>query len=126
MQTSIQPGEILCFVHVAPTDSHVAYVKTEQKASGFALCGVAATVDRKANRVRVGITGVAPVAYRATAVEQALAGRDLTDPSFTDAARHAVDSVGGLLSDIHASTDFRAHLAQVNTLRALRQALQGR
>jgi carbon-monoxide dehydrogenase medium subunit len=125
LQTSLRPGEILCFVHVAPTDRHVAYVKTEQKASGFALCGVAAAVDRKAKRARVAITGVAPVAYRATAVEQALDGRDLTEESIREAARHAADSVGALLSDIHASTDFRAHLAQVNTARALTRASQG-
>ena len=125
LQTNLQPGEILCFIHVAPTDQHVAYVKTEQKASGFALCGVAATVDRKAKRVRVGITGVAPVAYRATAVEQALEGRDITEASISDAARHAAGSVKALLSDIHASSDFRAHLAQVNTARALARASQG-
>lgn len=125
LQTSLQPGEILCFIHVAPTDGHVAYVKTEQKASGFALCGVAATVDHQAKRVRVGITGVAPVPYRATAVEQALGGRAITEASISDAARHAVESVGALLSDIHASTDFRAHLAQVNTSRALTRASQG-
>ncbi len=124
LQTSLAGGEILCFVHVAPTDRHVAYVKTEQKASGFALCGVAATVDRTAKRVRVAITGVAPVAYRATAVEQALDGRDITDETIADAARHAAEAVDPL-SDIHASSDFRAHLAQVNTARALRAAVQG-
>lgn len=124
LQTSLQPGEILCFVHVAPTDAHVAYVKTEQKASGFALCGVAATTDRKAKRVRVGITGVAPVAYRATAVEQALEGREISEESIADAAGHAADTIDAL-SDIHASADFRAHLAQVNTARALSRASQG-
>ena len=124
LQTSLRAGEILCFVHVAPTDAHVAYVKTDQKASGFALCGVAATVDRKAKRVRVGITGVAPVAYRATAVEQALEGGEISEESIADAASHAADTVDAL-SDIHASADFRAHLAQVNTARALRQALSG-
>lgn len=122
LQTSLAAGEILCFVHVAPTDARVAYIKTEQKASGFALCGVAATIDRKANRVRVGITGVAPVAYRASAVEQALEGREIDEASIAEAARHAADAIDPL-SDIHASSDFRAHLAQVNTARALRHAL---
>lgn len=121
LQTSLKPGEILCYVHVTPTSEAVAYVKTEQKASGFALCGVAATVDRKAKRVRIGITGVAPVAYRATAVEQALDGRELTEQSIVDAASQAADSIDAL-GDIHASADFRTHLATVNTARALRAA----
>jgi carbon-monoxide dehydrogenase medium subunit len=99
----------------------VAYVKTEQKASGFALCGVAVVIDRSAKRVRIGITGVAPAAYRARAAEQVLEGRAINEETILEAASHAADGVVPL-SDIHASSDFRAHLARVNTARALRAA----
>ncbi len=121
MQTSLEPGELLCEIRVAPTAATVAYVKTEQKASGFAVCGVAAVIDESASRVRIAITGVAPFAYRALASERALEGRKIDDAAIADAARLAAEGVTPL-GDIHASADFRAHLAQVNTARALRQA----
>ena len=78
MQTALRPGEVLRAIRVRPTGKSVAYVKTEQKASGFALCGVAAVVDRSANRVAVAITGIATTPFRAPEVERALEGGSLT------------------------------------------------
>jgi aerobic carbon-monoxide dehydrogenase medium subunit len=122
LQTSLQAGEILCRILVAPAGKQMAYVKTEQKASGFALCGVAVVVDGKARRARVGVTGVSAVPYRARGVERVLEGRDLDEAAIAEASKEAAEGAS-LLSDIHASADFRAHLAQVNTARALKQAL---
>jgi carbon-monoxide dehydrogenase medium subunit len=121
LQTSLQPGEIVCAVHAATTASAVAYVKTEQKASGFALCGVAAVIDKAGKGVRIGITGVGPKAYRATHVERALEGRALDQAAIDQAARAAAEGVDAM-GDIHASSEFRSHLARVNTARALKQA----
>src|SRR5262245_20525622 len=107
LQTSTAPDEILIEIRVPPTAKSVAYVKTEQKASGFALAGVAAVVGPQG--VRVGVTGVAAKAYRATAVEQALgAQRSPTAEAIERAASHAADGVDAL-GDIHASPEFRAH-----------------
>jgi len=121
LQTAIGQGEILTEIRVPSTPRSVAYVKTEQKASGFALTGVAAVIDR--NLVRIGVTGVAAKPYRATAVEQELADGSLTPERIARAAAHAADGVDAL-SDIHASSEFRAHLAQVNATRALQRALE--
>src|SRR5207302_3682951 len=44
LQTAIGPGEILTEIRVPATPRSVSYVKTEQKASGFALTGVAAVI----------------------------------------------------------------------------------
>jgi carbon-monoxide dehydrogenase medium subunit len=121
LETAVGPNEILVEVRVAATSASVAYVKTEQKASGFAVCGVAAVVDKAAKRVRVGITGMAPVAYRADAVEKALDGKALDAQSIAEAARQAARGVSPL-GDIHASAEYRAHLAEVNTARALQIA----
>ena len=123
LQTAIAQGEILTEIRVPATPRSVAYVKTEQKASGFALTGVAAIVD--GNAVRVAVTGVAAIPYRATAVEQALADGPLTPERVVRAAAHAADGVDAL-SDIHASSEFRVHLAQVNAGRALTRALERR
>lgn len=125
LQTSVKPDELLVEIVVPKTGTTVAYVKTEQKASGFALCGVAAVVDPKAKTVAVGVTGVAPKPYRATAVEEALRGRSLTTDVVAGAAALAAQGVDAL-GDIHASPEYRAHLASVNTKRAiLRAAAQG-
>jgi aerobic carbon-monoxide dehydrogenase medium subunit len=120
LETALRPNEILCEIRVPATARSVAYVKSEQKASGFALTGVAVVLDKGA--ARVGVTGVAAKAYRATAVERALAGQPLSAQTIERAARHAADNVEPL-GDIHASAEFRAHLARVNTRRALTAAL---
>ena len=120
LQTAIAPGEILLEIRVPRTPPSVAYVKTEQKASGFALTGVAVVVTGRT--ARVAVTGVAAKPYRATAVEQALAADALTPERIARAASHAADGVEPL-GDIHASPEFRAHLARVNTRRALLEAI---
>src|SRR5207247_1682592 len=121
LQTALAPDEIITDVRVPVTGATVAYVKTEQKASGFAICGVAVVIGP--DGVRIGVTGVAAKAYRATAAEQALAGqRSPGADAIALAASRAADGVDPL-GDIHASAAFRAHLAQVNTRRALERAL---
>ena len=121
LQTAIAPDEILTEIRVPVTGKTVAYVKTEQKASGFALAGAAVVIG--ADGGRVGITGIAAKAYRATAVEQALAGQAApTAQAIALASAHAADNVVPL-GDIHASPEYRAHLAQINTRRAIERAL---
>jgi carbon-monoxide dehydrogenase medium subunit len=121
-QTALAIDEIIVEVRVPVTPATVAYVKTEQKASGFAVAGVAAVFD-SAGALRVGVTGVAATPYRASAVEQALAGRRMPAPeAIAAAAGRAADTIEPL-SDIHASSEFRAHLAQVNARRAIERAL---
>jgi aerobic carbon-monoxide dehydrogenase medium subunit len=121
LESAVEPQEILCEIRVPVTSAAVAYVKTEQKASGFAVCGVAVTVDGQAKAVRIGITGVAAVPYRATAAERALEGQALTRDTIAAAARQAASGITPL-ADIHASAEYRAHLAEVNTARALQRA----
>jgi carbon-monoxide dehydrogenase medium subunit len=119
LQTALGADEILTEVRVPATPRTVAYVKTEQKASGFAICGIAVVADTTG--VRIGVTGIAAKAYRATAAEKAL-GTSRSPEAIAAAAALAADGIEPL-NDIHASADFRAHLAKVNTRRALETAL---
>ncbi|HKG57804.1 MAG TPA: xanthine dehydrogenase family protein subunit M [Candidatus Limnocylindrales bacterium] len=128
-ETALAPDEILTEIRLPGPreDAGSAYVSLEQPASGYALTGVAAVVARDApgsplTLVRVGITGVGPVAYRATRVESALAGRDASATAIAAAAEHAVDGIT-VSSDIHADREYRAQLAKVLTRRALEAAL---
>ena len=114
LQSAVKSNEILVEIRVPATGKSVAYVKFAQKASGFAIAGVAVVTGKSTS---VGITGIAPKAYRAAAVERALR----SGANFAAAAQKAADGVEPL-SDIHASAEFRAHLARVNTQRALELA----
>ncbi len=118
MQSAVQPDEILVEIRVPVTPNSVAYVKFAQKASGFAIAGVAAVLDKTNKTVNVGITGVTAKPYRAKAVERYLKGKELSLETIQKAATRA-DKDTEPLNDLHASAGFRAHLAQVNTRRAL-------
>jgi carbon-monoxide dehydrogenase medium subunit len=121
MQTAVQPNELLSEIRLPITARSVAYAKFAQKASGFAIAGVAVVIDKQSKSARVGITGVASKAYRASAVESALQGRALTPDLIAQAASKAAEGIDPL-NDIHASAEYRAHLARVNTRRALEMA----
>jgi carbon-monoxide dehydrogenase medium subunit len=127
LSTQLRPGELLTEVRIAPLDKRTgaAYVKLRQPASGYAVVGVAAVVTLngagKAESVAVGVTGVAPKAYRAEAVEKALKGKQLTPQLIESAARRAAAGADAL-SDIHASAEYRREIAAVIARRALVRA----
>jgi carbon-monoxide dehydrogenase medium subunit len=128
MTTQLRPGEILTQVRIAPLGPRTgaAYAKLHQPASGFAIVGVAArvTVERsgKIGDVAIGITGVGSKAYRATAVESSLRGKKADAKLLASAAQQAARGVE-VLSDIHASRDYRREMAAVFTRRALERAI---
>jgi carbon-monoxide dehydrogenase medium subunit len=76
----------------------------------------------RCTHVRVGVTGVGAAAYRATGVEAALEGREITADAIEAAARLAADGVTAN-EDLHAGAEYRLHLAQVLTKRALAAAV---
>ena len=121
--TALQPGEIVQAVIVPIEDQSVgtSYQKMVQPASGFAIVGVAARIRKSGGKIvmaRVGVTGLSGKPYRATAVEKALEGT-AGSPSDIQKASAQVGSGVDANSDLHASADYRRHLAQVYTMRAL-------
>jgi carbon-monoxide dehydrogenase medium subunit len=131
MATALQPNELLTEIRIAALEKETgtAYEKFAQKASGFAIAGVAAviTADAKGNcsRARIGVTGVTAKPFRATAVERALEGKPLDSRTIADAVAHTTEGQDPL-GDIHASAEFRAHLAKVNAKRAIERAWKRR
>ncbi len=127
LTTALRAGEILSQVRINPIAPRTgtAYEKMHQPASGFAIVGVAARLqvakDGKTEDLAVGVTGLGPKAYRATAVEKALSGKKASDKAFADAAHLAAQGVEPL-SDLHASADYRRAMAAVYTHRALAKA----
>jgi aerobic carbon-monoxide dehydrogenase medium subunit len=124
--TAATSTELLVELHLPalPAGAGTAYRQLPQLASGYSLVGAAAVIalgGGKVTHVRVGITGVGEVAYRAPAVEAALLGTDGGSEAIAAAAAHAAD--GQVVnSDIHADGSYRAAMAAVITRRALEAA----
>ena len=121
--TAVEPGEIVLEVLVPveePSEGY-RYEKVPHPASGFAVVGVAARVKKSGDRIsraRIGVTGMAPRAYRAVEAERVLeSGGDIA------AASAAVGEGQDANSDLYASADYRRHLARVWAARALTVAL---
>ena len=92
---------------------------------GFAIVGVAVRVRVNAGKVsfvRFGVTGLSNRAYRVAAAEKALEGKT-SSPNDIQAAAALVAQGVDANSDLHASADYRRHLAVVHAARALRTAL---
>ena len=125
--TSLEPNEIIreVIVPVETAATGTSYQKMAQPASGFAMVGVAARVRRSGGKiafVRIGVTGLSNRGYRATAAEKALEGKAGTAAEIKSAAAFVAQGVDAN-SDLHASADFRRHLAAVHAARALMTAL---
>jgi len=109
-ETALDEGEIITAVSF-PVPEKAAYVKFKNSASRFALVGV--FVSKGSQGVRVAVTGAGSCAFRATALETALAA------DWTAAACNAVKmSADSLNGDLHASAEYRAHLIPVIAGRA--------
>src|SRR5882724_3557307 len=128
LTTALQPGEILREIRIVKPQGRFGqtYQKVSHPASGFAVVGVAMSLvlaaDGSCQSASLGITGVAAKAYRARAVEVALAGNQLDEQTIAGAASHVCEGIDPN-SDLHASGEYRCHLAQVHTRRAIQTAL---
>ena len=128
LTTSLRSDEILSEVRIpAPAEgSGSAYVKFANKASHFAIVGVAASVtlgsDGSCRDVSIGVTGAGASAVRAAAAEAALTGSKADDDAIRSAASEAAAGID-FNDDVHASAAYREHLTKVFTERALKAAV---
>ena len=125
LTVDLAADEILTKVTFAPVRA-AAYAKLHQRASRFAIVGVAAALDVRDGRIasaRIGLTGASSTPSRLTRVEEALAGRPVSSGTVAAAAAVAGDGVDDLNDDIHASADYRRAMIRVFTRRALDRAL---
>ncbi|MCW5699243.1 MAG: carbon monoxide dehydrogenase, partial [Rhodospirillales bacterium] len=101
-----------------------AYVKFSRPGSGYALAGVFVAVptndgqDGKTETPRVAVTGAGPCVFRARDMEAALAQRFAPE-----AIAGITVPEGELVTDLHASAAYRAHLVTVMAQRAVAAAL---
>jgi aerobic carbon-monoxide dehydrogenase medium subunit len=118
------PDEIMVSVQFAPVKA-AAYAKLHQRASHYAIVGVGAALEVKGGAIasaRVGLTGAASHAMRLNNVEQALAGKPLSDATIEAAAALAGNGLNDVNADLHASAEYRRAMIPVFTRRALQAA----
>lgn len=115
-ETALDPGEIVTELRF-PIPMAAHYVKFRQPASRFALTGV--FVARFDRGVRVAVTGASESGvFRWGEAEAAL------NESFTPDAVEALSPPAlRMISDLHGSGEYRAHLTRVLTADAIRAIL---
>jgi aerobic carbon-monoxide dehydrogenase medium subunit len=126
-QTVLKPGELITSVLIRATPERfgLAYEKFKNPATLHALCGVAACVtlgpDGAITAVRVAATGAPDHPMRLQSVEEAVLHKPASDKSASAAA--ALPDGLTFRGDLFASAEYRRHLLQVLTRRALQRAI---
>ena len=130
LMTSMEPEDLLVEVQIPPLPSRSGWSLKEvaRRPHDFALMGVAAilTLDKKDHctdaRMVYLSAGDGPIS--APDAANMLIGNEITNELITAAAEKAATDEIDPGSDIHATSEFRRHLANVLTRRALDEALQ--
>lgn len=110
--TALEEGEMICGIRFEAPEK-AGYAKFPNPASRYAMTGV--FVARRGGAVRVAVTGAgADGVFRHAGLETALSGNWSPDAI----AGVSIDA-GDLMSDLHASAEYRANLVTVMTRRAV-------
>ncbi len=124
LESAVGPGELAveAFFPAAPPGSGSAFVEVARRHGDYAMCGVAAVVTPAGERVQ------ARLAYISMGPTPPLSEIDMPVPAGPELPRSWDEAAAGAVEglepegDIHATADYRLHLARVLTARALAQA----
>ena len=129
LTTAVEPTELLVEVRlpVAPPGTGTAFVEVSRRHGDFALVGVAASVTLDeagvCTRCAIALTGVGPTPVVAREAAGQLVGATPTPAMLEDVGRRAAADLQPD-GDLHASSEYRRHVAGVLTRRALARALE--
>lgn len=124
--SALEPDEILVAIRFPKLGDGWGfhYEKFNRTAQAWAMVGVAVGVRRQNGTIteaRVALTNMGPSPVRASTVEAALAGAAASSEAIASASANAADGTRAT-SDLHATAEFREHLARVLTKRAVATA----
>ena len=125
-ETVLNDGEVITEIQVPAigASSGAAYTKFFNPSSRYAVVGVGALVSKSngsCSSCRIGVTGAADHAFRASVAEETLQGSDLGDDAVAASAAKVSDGQE-MLSDLSASANYRTHLCGVMAKRAIVEA----
>jgi carbon-monoxide dehydrogenase medium subunit len=127
LSTALAEDELLTAIEIParPAGSRSAFIEVARRHGDYAMAGVAVELVRDDHRTcrscRIAFLSLGDTPLLALAAMQAVTGREL-DEAAIDAAGDAAGPALDPPTDLHASADYRRHLARVLVKRALRQA----
>ena len=128
-ETALEPDEILTKIIIPPKPERTGYAFHEvaRRHGDYAMAGVAVSLTVDAANVcqdaRLVYLNVGPIPMQGKAAADMLIGQALNDELLKQAAEHGAAHEIEPTGDIHASADYRRHLAKVLGKRALKEAL---
>jgi carbon-monoxide dehydrogenase medium subunit len=129
--TLLEENEILTSIEIpnnaSGDSSSETYKKFANKASHFAIVGVAARVNvtnKVCSDVSIAITGAGAKPVKAKKSEAILTGTKMENSDIATAANESINELD-FLDDIHASSAYREHLTKTFVSRALSEISAG-
>ena len=127
-QNALRAGEVAVEAVVPPAAGTAtgSYLKLERRVGDFATAGVAVALERSdgtVTRAGIALTGVGPATIHATAAEDALVGKPLTEETVELAATRAAEAAQPR-SDHRGSADYKRHVVATFVRRGLARDLE--
>lgn len=127
METALTPTDVLVQIRIPSTAGwRVNYQKLQGNAQAWATAAVGVAIkieDGTITQARVGMCNLGPTPLRAEAAQSQLIGSAIGDDAVKRSAAQAAVASTAPPSDVFASADYRKHLAEVLTSRALESAI---
>lgn len=129
LSTALEPGEILVEVSVPvlPEGTGWSFDELSRRHGDFAMVGAAVTIGldgaSRCRDARVVVFAIGSTPVRAHAAEEVLDGGEPGPDLFARAAAAMADALEEPMSDVHASSEYRRHLAGVLVERGLAEAV---
>jgi CO/xanthine dehydrogenase FAD-binding subunit len=128
LTTALQDGEILTEIQIPPLSAQTGwgFEELSRRPGDFAIAAAAATLTMKGKKcieARICMAGVGATPLRAPAAEAMLKDKELSGDVLEKAAHQASEETDPS-NDLHASANFRRHVAGVLVRRVLENAAQ--
>ncbi len=129
LETALEPEEMVTEVAIPPMPAHTGWAFTEiaRRTGDYAQVGVAALVTASGGvctGARLVYLSVGETPMAAPRAAEQLRGETLSEESFRAAAEMAATHEIEPAGDIHATEDYKRHLARVLTVRVLETAAE--
>lgn len=124
-KTDLNTSEIIVSIDIPlqKINMRCTYLKMKNQANGSAICGIAALIEKTSEGIiykcRITVTGATACISRLKKTEAALEGKTLTNENIMLAAMQVKNESLDYVTDFAASSEYRAHLTQVLTERAV-------
>jgi len=127
LTTELESSEILTQVRVPVLAANAgwSFLEIQRRHGDFALAGIATTLTVEGGSCRAAravLFGVGAIPIRLRTVEEAVVGQAPSEELFERAAEQVTGEIEDPIEDVHASGEYRRHLAAVLTRRSLIEA----